>query len=79
MDEIPYEKGSYYIFDRGYNDFGRLYLIQQLEAYSWFGQKRIYDTSASLGNANYKIMFCLIAQYTSPDFTRRLIILNHCD
>ena len=31
MDEIPYEKGSYYIFDRGYNDFGRLYLIRQLE------------------------------------------------
>ena len=33
MDEIPYEKGSYYIFDRGYNDFSRLYLIRQLEAY----------------------------------------------
>ena len=33
MDEIPYERGSYYIFDRGYNDFSRLYLIRQLEAY----------------------------------------------
>lgn len=33
MDEIPYEKGSYYIFDRGYNDFSRLYLIRQLESY----------------------------------------------
>ena len=32
MDEIPYEKGSYYIFDRGYNDFSRLYLIRQLGA-----------------------------------------------
>jgi len=33
MDFIPYERGSYYIFDRGYNDFERLYRIQMLEAY----------------------------------------------
>lgn len=33
MDQIPYEKGSYYIFDRGYNDFERLYRIQLTEAY----------------------------------------------
>lgn len=33
MDQIPYEKGSYYIFDRGYNDFERLYKIQMTEAY----------------------------------------------
>ena len=33
MDFIPYESGSYYIFDRGYNDFERLYKINKLEAY----------------------------------------------
>lgn len=33
MDQIHYEKGSYYIFDRGYNDFERLYRIQMTEAY----------------------------------------------
>jgi Transposase DDE domain/Domain of unknown function (DUF4372) len=33
MDQIPYEQGSYYIFDRGYNDFERLYKIHKLEAY----------------------------------------------
>ena len=33
MDFIPYERGSYYIFDRGYNDFERLFRIQHLEAY----------------------------------------------
>jgi hypothetical protein len=33
MDFIPYERGSYYIFDRGYNDFERLHRIQKLEAY----------------------------------------------
>lgn len=34
MDQIPYEKGSYYIFDRGYNDFERLFQIHLLQA--WF-------------------------------------------
>ena len=32
MDEIPYETGSYYIFDRGYNDYTRLYVIHKLGA-----------------------------------------------
>lgn len=33
MDVIPYEQGSYYVFDRGYNDFKRLYKINTIEAY----------------------------------------------
>lgn len=33
MDHIPYEIGSYYIFDRGYNDFERLYRINKFKAY----------------------------------------------
>src|SRR5574344_2249070 len=33
MNEIPYESGSYYIFDRGYNNFKVLYKIDQIEAY----------------------------------------------
>ena len=32
MHEIPYEKGAYYIFDRGYNDFSNLFKIEQIEA-----------------------------------------------
>ena len=32
MDEIPYETDSYYIFDRGYNDYSRLYAINKLGA-----------------------------------------------
>ena len=32
MDEIPYEKDAYYIFDRGYTDFGRLYKIASIPA-----------------------------------------------
>lgn len=32
MDKIPYEPGSYYIFDRAYNNFKMLYWIHQIEA-----------------------------------------------
>lgn len=33
MIEVPYEPGSYYIFDHGYNNFKMLYKIHQIEAY----------------------------------------------
>ncbi|MDP4208894.1 MAG: IS4 family transposase [Bacteroidota bacterium] len=33
MDVIPYESGAYYIFDRGYVDYARLYRITLLSAY----------------------------------------------
>jgi hypothetical protein len=33
MDQIPYECGAYYIFDRGYIDFSRLYTITLHSAY----------------------------------------------
>lgn len=32
MDEIPYQAGSFYIFDRGYNDFSRLFTIHKIGA-----------------------------------------------
>ena len=33
MKEIPYETGSYYIFDRAYNKFSQLFSINQIGAY----------------------------------------------
>lgn len=33
MKEISYEQGSYYIFDRAYNNFKMLYKIHQIEAF----------------------------------------------
>jgi len=33
MKEIPYESGSYYVFDRAYNNFKMLYRIHQIGAY----------------------------------------------
>ena len=45
MDAIPYEPGSFYIFDRGYNDFKRLYLINVLDSFFVIRSK---------GNLKYK-------------------------
>lgn len=36
MDYIDYQRGSYYVFDRGYNDFARLYNIHTREAFFVF-------------------------------------------
>lgn len=33
MDENPYESGAYYVFDRAYDDFKRLYHITRIGAY----------------------------------------------
>ena len=33
IPEIPYETGAYYVFDRGYNNFGELYRIQRMESF----------------------------------------------
>lgn len=33
MAVIPYETGSYYIFDRGYNNFKQLYRIEEIESF----------------------------------------------
>ena len=40
MDEIPYEPFAYYIFDRGYNDFERLYTINAISSYFVVREKR---------------------------------------
>jgi FOG: Transposase and inactivated derivatives len=36
MEYIPYERNSFYVFDRGYNSFGDLYRIQTLGAFFVF-------------------------------------------
>jgi hypothetical protein len=56
MEHIPYEKGSFYIFDRGYNSFADLYRIHRLEAYFIFRAndnlkfKRIYSKNCNKKN-----------------------------
>ena len=43
MDSIPYEESSFYIFDRGYNDFKRLHNIEGVGAYFVVRGKRNND------------------------------------
>lgn len=33
MDVIPYELGSFYVFDRAYNDYHRLYKIHMMNSF----------------------------------------------
>jgi hypothetical protein len=40
MAVIPYETGSYYIFDRGYNNFKQLYRIEEIESFFVVRAKR---------------------------------------
>ncbi|MDO5576885.1 MAG: IS4 family transposase [Fibrobacter sp.] len=40
MNKIPYESGSYYIFDRGYNAFRELYHIHRCESFFVVRAKR---------------------------------------
>ena len=53
MDKISYEPGSFYIFDRGYLDFERLYFIHQsksffiIRAKNNLKFKRIYSAAAN--------------------------------
>ena len=47
MSEIPYETGSYYIFDRAYNKFSQLFSINQIGAYFVVRAKK---------NVQYKVM-----------------------
>ena len=47
MDVIPYEENSFYIFDRGYNDFERLYRINVIGAYFVVRGKKNNDLIAA--------------------------------
>lgn len=43
MSQIPCEKGSYYIFDRGYSGFEQLYRIHKMEAFFVLRAKENYQ------------------------------------
>lgn len=68
MDFLNVECGSYYIFDRGYNDFARLYAIHQRSAYFVFRARdqlkfrRIYSVA---GERNETILADQIGVFTT--------------
>ena len=85
MDVIPYEPGSFYIFDRGYNDFKRLYRINVLKSFFVIRAK---------GNLKYKVVkwkrrmpknvlsdaeIVLTGYYPSKYYPERLRLIRYWD
>ena len=85
MDAIPYEPGSFYIFDRGYNDFKRLYRINVLKSFFVIRSK---------GNLKYKAVrwkrrlpknvlsdaeIELTGYYPSKHYPKRLRLIRYWD
>jgi len=86
MDYIPYESNAYYIFDRGYVDYARLYKITLLSAYfvvrakSNLQFKRIYSqkTDKSTGVQSDQIGI-LTGFYVSKDYSSKLRKVKYYD
>ena len=57
MKEIPYESGSYYAFDRGYNAFKELYKICLNESYFVVRAKKNF-TAQVYENGNVDCLEC---------------------
>ena len=54
MDLIPYEENSFYIFDRGYNDFKRLHNIENIGAYFVIRGKKNNDFKPELWKCRFR-------------------------
>ncbi len=67
IDRIPIMPGSYYIFDRGYMDFARLYSIQCLRAFFVIRAKKNLDIS---------VLEDRLAQPEKRVFSDQLVKLN---
>lgn len=86
MDLIPYESDAYYIFDRGYVDYSRLYRITLLSAYfvvrakSNLRFKRIYSQKVdkNTGVQNDQIGK-LTGFYVSKDYPEKLRKVKYYD
>ena len=86
MDYISYEEGAYYIFDRGYVDFSRLYTINQRKAYfvirakSSLKYRRIYSAKVDKSTG----VLCdqtgkLTGFYTLKDYPEKLRRVKYYD
>lgn len=83
MDEIPYEENSFYIFDRGYNDFKRLHNIESIGAYFVVRGKKNNDFRPTKWTRRFQpgsgilsdAVGCMDGQFTKakyPDKIRRI-------
>ena len=83
MDVIPYESGAYYVFDRGYVDFKRLYNITKHSAYFVIRAKKnlqfqftqmnpVNERNGVMSNQIGKLTGFYISQYY-PDEIRKVV------
>lgn len=79
LDEIPIETGAFYIVDRGYLDFARLYKVHQAAAFfiirakSNFRFKRLYSQNVDKATGlQCDQTVSLVGHYAKKDYPERL-------
>lgn len=86
MDELRYEKDSFYVFDRGYIDFARLYQLHIAEAYfvvrakTNFRFRRLYSHKCDKSKGvrcDQTIM--LVGYYAKRDYPEKLRRIKYYD
>lgn len=66
MDVIPYESGSFYVFDRAYNDYHRLYKIHMMDSFFVVRAKQILRRKYSNGNDVCLRIYCPTVRLNLP-------------
>jgi hypothetical protein len=86
MDELIYEKDSFYIFDRGYIDFERLYKIHQASSFfvtrakTNFKFKRLYSNKCDKSSGvQCDQIIKLVGFYASKDYPEKLRRVKYYD
>jgi len=86
MDVIPYEVGAYYIFDRGYVDFKRLYKISTLSSFFVVRAKSNLKFTRMYSNKVNKVSGVKVDQigkltgfYVSKDYPEKIRRIKYYD
>jgi hypothetical protein len=86
MDKIDYEHGSFYLFDKGYTDFKRLYVIHQCHAFFVIRAKDNIRYKRMYSNPKSKEDGILLDQiiklegfYVSKDYPEKLRLVKYFD
>lgn len=76
MDVIPYESSSFYVFDRAYNDYHRLYKIHMMDSFLLYGLKQILRRKYSNRNDVYLRIYSPTVRLNLPVSIPKIIPWN---
>ena len=86
LDQLPVEPGAYYIMDRGYVDYARLYQIDQQKAFyitrakTNFAWKRLYSAKSDrIAGVICDQTIMLVNHYASKDYPDKLRRIKYYD